>query len=112
MWKRVAMVIVVALRLPRQRRRRPCSVPVGRQVRRRRPSTAPHIASRHKIPRRQPPRQPGERHPAGDDDVHGGYGAVVRADRRSVAGEEVVDERVPGELRSATRASPTSPTGR
>ncbi len=38
-------------------------------------------------------------HAAGDDDVRGGHRPVVRADRGSAAGEEVVAQRLPRELR-------------
>ena len=48
----------------------------------------------------QPATSGRQRHASRDDDDQRGYGLVVRADRRGVAGEEVVDQRVSRELRS------------
>ena len=81
------------------RRRRPRLPPTAagsrprsaRRRRRQRPRATPAAA--------QPSSGEVETRPA-TTTIEWGYGAVVRADGRSAAGEEVVAERLPGELRS------------
>ena len=55
--------------------------------------------ARPDIPRPPPARCQHRRNASGDDDDQWGHGSVVRADGRNPAGEEVVAERVSGELR-------------
>ena len=89
MVKRVAMALVVAMA--------GASV-ASRRVHGDEPRRAGSAPRRRGSSRR--PGRPATRDTAGDDDVRRGHGPVVRADGRSAAGEEVVAERLPGELRS------------
>ena len=99
MWKRVAMAMVVAVvvRCERCRLRRPPAVSGL--------AASSHDRHRHRVP------PPGTQNPGvqdmmtpvetrpGDDHSHGRHGSVVRADRRGAAGEAVVVQRVPRQLR-------------
>ena len=94
MLKRVAMMVVAALAgaaaASAQTSTRVAAA-IGAAARSRR-----HRRRRH----RRRARHRRGRDASGDDDHQRRYGVVVRADGRGVAGEEVVAERVPGELRS------------
>ena len=97
MLKRVAMVVIVAAATAAAASAQTSAGASGQASRRRRPRRHPHRLAAQSLGRHR--RHAGRRDASGDDHVRGGHGVVVRADRRGAAGEEMVAERLPGELR-------------